>query len=87
MVKRTAITLSQEEIQELETITRSTKAESRHVQRAKIILDWHKGKSFAETQVQPGVSQVIINKWRKRFAAVGIKGGYLMHPIVVNHLC
>jgi transposase len=74
MAKRTTITISSEDLIELETITRSTKAENRLVQRAKIILDWHQGKTFSETQSQLGVSQVIINKWRKRFAAVGLKG-------------
>lgn len=74
MAKRTIIEISPQEMIELETIARSTKAESRQVQRAKIILDWHKGKSFAETQDQLGVSQVIINKWRKRFASSGMAG-------------
>ena len=74
MAKRTTIDLASQDLVELETIARSTKAESRRVLRAKIILDWHKGKSFVETQNQLGVSQVIINKWRKRFAASGMQG-------------
>lgn len=74
MAKRTTIKISPEDLIELETIVRSTRAESRQVQRAKIILDWHHGKSFAETQNQLGVSQVIINKWRKRFSTDGLSG-------------
>ena len=74
MAKRTTIEILEQDLIELETIARSTKSESRKVQRAKIILDWHKGKSFVETQNQLGVSQVIINKWRKRFSAFGIAG-------------
>ena len=74
MAKRTTIELASQDLVELETIARSTKAESRQVLRTKIILDWHKGKSFVETQNQLGVSQVIINKWRKRFAASGMQG-------------
>ena len=46
MAKRTTIEIASQDMIELETIARSTKAESRQVQRAKIILDWHKGKSF-----------------------------------------
>ena len=63
-----------EDIIELETIARSTKAESRQVQRAKIILDWYRGKTFVETQHRLSVSQVMISKWRKRFALQGVAG-------------
>ncbi len=59
--------LTQEELIELLTITRSTKVESRIKERAFIILDWHDGKSYDETQVLRKVSRRIVAKWRSRF--------------------
>lgn len=59
---------------ELETVSRSTKAESRSVLRARIILDWHAGKTFAESAEANNVSQVVINKWRKRYLLQGMDG-------------
>ncbi len=38
------------------------------------ILCWHAGKSFVETQSQLRVSEVIINKWRKRFLTHRLEG-------------
>lgn len=74
MAKRTIITISNEVLIELQTIARSGKAERRLVERAKIILQWHEGKSFVETKALLGVSEVIVNKWRKRFAVKGLEG-------------
>lgn len=74
MAKRTKITLSESEEIELLSISRSTKAESRMVERANIILSWHSCKSFIETKTELGVSEVIINKWRKRFTADRLDG-------------
>ena len=74
MAKRTSINLSPEVLIELQTIARSTKAESRQVIRSKVILQWYEGKSFAETQSELGLSQMAISKWRKRFLANGLSG-------------
>ena len=74
MAKRTKITLSELEEIELLSIARSTKAEKRMVERANIILCWHDGKSFAETKKELGASEVIINKWRKRFSEHSLDG-------------
>jgi putative transposase len=74
MAKRTSIVISKEILTELQTIARSTTAESRMVLRSKIILLWHQGLSFAETQSELGVSEVIINKWRSRFSEKGMDG-------------
>lgn len=74
MAKRTSIKLSQENLVELQTISRSTRAESRQVLRSKVILHWHDGKSFVETQRELGLSQMAINKWRKRFLTFGLVG-------------
>lgn len=74
MAKRRPFELNEEEIIELETISRSSKAEKRMVERANIILLWHKGKSFVETQFELGVSQMAVNKWRKRFMEQRLEG-------------
>lgn len=67
MAVKTKLELSDTELLELETLSRSSKGEKRMVERASIILSWHRGETFAQTQKNLGVSQVIINKWRKRF--------------------
>lgn len=74
MAQRTTIDISKDILIELQTIARSTKAERRQVERAKIILQWYEGKSFAQTRDSLGVSEVIINKWRKRFSKGGMGG-------------
>ena len=74
MAKRKDFVLSSEELKELQFITRSGKSEKRAVQRARIILCWHSGKSFVETQRELGVSEVIISKWRRRFLKDRLEG-------------
>jgi transposase len=74
MAERTTIDISDDILIELRTIARSTKAERRQVERARIILCWHEGKSFAETRKALGVSDTAINKWRKRFADHSFQG-------------
>lgn len=74
MAAKTTLHLSNTELVELETISRSNKAEKRMVERSLIILSWHRGETFAQTQQSLGVSQVIINKWRKRFLAQRLNG-------------
>lgn len=74
MAKRTKLEISPQELMELTTISRSSKAEKRQVERANIILDWHEGKSFVETQSRYNISQVAINKWRKRFIINRMEG-------------
>jgi len=74
MAKRTTIEISPEELVELKTVSRSSKAEQRQVLRVNIILDWYEGKSFLETQTRYNVSQVAINKWRKRFMSKRLEG-------------
>lgn len=74
MAKRKELVLSSEELNELQFITRSGKSEKRAVERAQIILCWHVGKSFVETQRELGVSEVIISKWRRRFLKDRLEG-------------
>lgn len=74
MAKRTSVNISSDVLIELQTIARSGKAERRLVERSKIILQWYEGKSFAETRALLGVSDVAINKWRKRFVEKSMGG-------------
>lgn len=74
MAKRRPLVLNDEELLELETISRSSKAERRMVERANIILLWYHGKSFIETQQQLNLSQMAVNKWRKRFTLLRMEG-------------
>lgn len=74
MAKRTSVNISSDVLTELQAIARSGKAERRLVERAKIILHWHEGRSFAETRALLGISDVAINKWRKRFSDKGMEG-------------
>jgi transposase len=74
MAQRKRLDLNAEEQRELQTISRSSKAEKRMVERAQIILCWHEGKSFVETRQALNVSEVIINKWRQRFVKHRLEG-------------
>ncbi len=74
MAKRVKLSLAPNLLQELQVISRSTKAESRLVERANIILSWHEGLSFVQTCAALNVSEVVVNKWRKRFLQHGIAG-------------
>lgn len=59
--------LTSEELVELTLIKRSTKVEHRMKLRANIIMDWHEGKSYDESQQLRNVSRRVIAKWRGRF--------------------
>jgi hypothetical protein len=65
--------LTQQEIMELQTITRSTKIESRIKQRAYIIVNWHEGKNYDETQALRKVSRCIVAKLLSIILSVIIK--------------
>src|SRR3954454_21052743 len=66
--------LSPEEMIELQTILRSTKAEHRLKERVAIILDWQEGKSYDESQSLRKVSRRVIAKWRGRFLENRLEG-------------
>ena len=70
----TTANLTEEEIMELQTVVRSTKVESRIKERSYIILDWHEGRSYDETQALRKVSRRIVAKWRSRFLKDRLKG-------------
>jgi transposase len=74
MAKKKHLNLTFEEKSELLVISRSSKAESRLVERAKIILCWEEGLSFKETCLRLNVTEVVVNKWRKRYKQSGLVG-------------
>ena len=68
------VTLADEELDELQLILRSTKVESRIKERAGIIMYWHSGKNYDETQADFNVTRRVVAKWRKRFQELRIDG-------------
>lgn len=68
------ITLSNDEKNELKTMSRSMVLEYRYVLRAKIILQWSENKTLSESEVLLKVSRPTIVKWRKRFLEKRIDG-------------
>ena len=74
MAKAGRIELTEAELMDLRAVVQSTKAERRMVERAKVILCWHEGKTFARTEAETGMTQMTINKWRKRYAERGLEG-------------
>lgn len=68
------VNLNEREMIELQTIIRSTKVESRLKERALIILDWHDGRTYDETQELRKVTRRIVAKWRGRFNSDRIAG-------------
>ncbi|MFI5140258.1 MAG: IS630 family transposase [Sphingobacteriales bacterium] len=82
------IQLSQEEINELQVILRSTKAESRIKVRAGVIWDWYEGKTYDQTQELFHISRRIVSKWRTRFLESRMNGltdaARIGKPVVVT---
>lgn len=80
--------LSTEEMIALQTILRSTKVECRIKERAGIIIDWHEGRSYDESQLLRKVSRSIVAKWRSRFLAnrlAGLSDAYRSgKPVVIT---
>lgn len=70
----TIANLTEDELIELQTIIRSTKIESRMKERAHIVLDWHAGKSYDQTQSLRNVSRRVVAKWRNRFLVDRLEG-------------
>lgn len=72
--KAIEITLTKEQIEQLEKIVRSHSAERRMIERAKIILACATGKQNQAVAAEYKTSEMRISKWRKRFAKHGIAG-------------
>jgi putative transposase len=73
-MKTKPIPLTTEERQELEKVSRSQKAESRIVTRARIILHSSGEKTYDEIMQLSNQSRGSVAKWRKRFLEFGIEG-------------
>ena len=74
MASKQNLTLSDSQLVELQTISRSSRAERRLVDRVNIILAWHEGLTYKETLEKLGVSEMVIRKWRGRFVQNGLDG-------------
>lgn len=74
MAKKRILSITPEQRQELEVLSRSGKSESRLVERAQIILCWYQGMSYIETKEKLNVTEMMIRKWRNRFETHGIIG-------------
>ena len=66
--------LSAPELSALKAVLRSAKAESRIKERAGIIMDWHEGRTYDESQQIRGVSRRVVAKWRSRFHSFRMEG-------------
>lgn len=66
--------LTDEELIELQTILRNTDVDPRLKERAGIIIDWHEGKTYDESQLLRQVSRNIVAKWRQRYLTKRLEG-------------
>jgi transposase len=74
MSKLTLPEITKEDKAQLVTYARSEKAEYRMRSRAQIILDWMEGLTYSASGAKNDVSEVTINKWRRRFSEAGFEG-------------
>lgn len=66
--------ISDEDMNELTAMSRSTKLDYRYVIRSRIILSLHRGKSYDEVQRELSLGREAIAKWKSRFIMNGISG-------------
>lgn len=66
--------ISEEEYQELLTMSRSGKLDHRYVMRSRIILGLHEGKKYDQIQSELSVGREAVAKWKSRFMKSGIDG-------------
>jgi len=66
--------VSQETENQLISYAKSHKVEHRMALRSQIILDWMNGLSYKASASKNDVTEMIIAKWRKRFAMKGMEG-------------
>ena len=59
---------------DLTAISRSRREEARIVERARIVLACLEGKEIQQVAQETGASVPTVSKWRRRFAAEGLKG-------------
>ena len=72
--KAKEIVAGEQEYQELLVMGRSLKLEKRYSDRARIILLSIAGKTLDEIIEEVGLTRKVVNKWRNRFRAEGLKG-------------
>ncbi len=72
--KSKAITVTSEDLMELQTMSRSLKMEKRYVTRSLVIILSIEGKTLNQIINQTGLSRPNVNKWRQRFRIKGIEG-------------
>lgn len=68
------ITATREQMEQLLTMKRSLRIETRYNRRAEVILLSLEKKSFSEIINKTGLSKPAVNKWRQRFREYGIDG-------------
>src|SRR5258708_35959119 len=69
--KRAKLTLTPEELEQLQRLGRSTKAEAREVRRAQIITLYQAGETVAEIARRVGMTRNSVAKWINRALSVG----------------
>lgn len=69
-----ALEISDEQMQELQILSNSTKAEYRLVYRSKIILMLSQRVSYSKISKELSTNNTAIAKWKRRFLAAGIEG-------------
>jgi transposase len=69
--KRAKLTLTPEELEQLQRLSRSTKAEAREVRRAQILTRYQAGEPVAEIARQVGMTRTSVAKWINRALSIG----------------
>ena len=72
--KGTPLVISTEDLEELTSMTRSTKLDYRYVIRSRIILSLYEGKSYDQIQQKLSLGREAIAKWKYRYIKKGISG-------------
>jgi len=72
--KGTPITVEEQDLMELRSMSRSSKLDYRYVIRSRIILALYEGKSYEEVQQEVSVGRAAIAKWKSRYLKDGISG-------------
>jgi transposase len=68
------VALSDEELAELRMWSRSSSLDHRYVQRAKVVLLWHEGRTLVETSGLLSLSRNACGRWRRRFETGRVAG-------------
>jgi transposase len=69
--KRAKLILTPEELEQLQQLSRSTKAEAREVRRAQILTRYQAGETVAEIARLVGMTRISVAKWINRALSIG----------------